>query len=97
MKSISLRFKAYKTYITAIFTHLVLKLYKNKNLRWSFKAAADAADKRELYSICCTPEISARNFCDGLELKFASPLGWIQQADASETAAKSVTPCFTSG
>jgi len=23
-------------HITAIFTHLVLKLYKNKNIRWSF-------------------------------------------------------------
>jgi len=30
-------------------------------------------------------------------MKFASPLGWIQQAGASETAAKSVTPCFTFG
>jgi len=38
-----LSFKAYKTYITAI----VLKLYKNKNLRCSFKAAADARDIRE--------------------------------------------------
>jgi len=30
-------------------------------------------------------------------MKFASPLGWIQQAGASERAAKSVTPCFTFG
>jgi len=44
MKSQSLRFKADKTYVTAIFTHLVLELYKNKSLRWSFKAEADAAE-----------------------------------------------------
>jgi len=94
MKSQSLRFKAYKTYI---FTHLVLELYKNKNLRWSFKVAADAADKVKLYSICSTPELSERNLCDGLETKFTSPLGWMQQAGASETAAKSVTPSFTFG
>jgi len=31
----SLSFKAYKMYITAMSTHLVLKLYKNKNLRCS--------------------------------------------------------------
>jgi len=29
----NLRFNAYKTYITAIFTHLILKLCKNKTLR----------------------------------------------------------------
>jgi len=76
-------------------THLVLELYENKNIRWSFKA--NAADKGEWYSICSTPELAERNFCDGLETKFTSPLGWIQQADASETAAKSVTPSFTFG
>jgi len=43
------------------------------------------------------PELSAKNFCDGLEMKFASPLCGIQQAGASETAGKSVTPCFTFG
>ena len=36
-----------------------------------------------------------RNFCDGLEIMFTSLLGEIQQAGASETAGKSVTPCFT--
>jgi len=36
-------------YITAIFTHLVSKLYKNENLRYSFKASADTADKDKLY------------------------------------------------
>ena len=37
--------KAYKMYITATFTHLIVKLYKNKNLRCSFIATADAAVK----------------------------------------------------
>jgi len=44
-------FKAYKLYITAIFTHLVVKLYKNKNLRCSFKATADAAFKGRIYTV----------------------------------------------
>jgi len=35
-------------------------------------------------------EFSAKNFCDGFEMKFASPSAVIQQADAPETAAKSV-------
>jgi len=43
------------------------------------------------------PALSERNFCDGLEMKFTSPLDGIQQAGAPETAAKSVTPCFTFG
>jgi len=43
----SLSFKACKMFITARFTHLVWKLYKNVNLRCSFKASADAADKRK--------------------------------------------------
>jgi len=34
---------------------------------------------------------------DGLEIKFILPLGEIQQAGAPETAAKSVSPCFTFG
>jgi len=34
----SLSFKAYKKYIVVIFTRFVLKLYKNKNIRFSFKA-----------------------------------------------------------
>jgi len=41
----SLSFKACKTYITAILTHLVLKLCKSTNLRYSIKVAADAAVK----------------------------------------------------
>jgi len=44
----------------------------------------------KLYSICSTPEMSERNFCDGLKIKFTSPLGGIQQAGAPKTAVKSV-------
>jgi len=33
-------------------------------------------------------------FCDGLEMKFTSPLGRIQQAGAPETVAKSVVNCY---
>jgi len=49
-----------------------------------------------MHSICSTPELSEREiFCDGLEIKFTSLLGEIQQAGASETAGKSVTVfCF---
>jgi len=78
--------------ITAIFTHLVAKLCKNKNLRCSFKATADAAVKGKIYGICSIPDLSERNFCNGLEMKIISRLGVIQKA---ETAAKNVTPCFT--
>ena len=38
-------------------------------------------------SICGTPELSKRKFCDGLET-FTSPLGQIQQACASEKLRK---------
>jgi len=44
-----LSFEAYKMYITAIFRHLVLKLDKNKNLRYLNKATADTAEKDKLY------------------------------------------------
>jgi len=43
------------------------------------------------------PELSEKNFCDGVEMKCASPIGGIQQAGAPETAAKSVAPYFTFG
>jgi len=33
-----------------------------------------------IYSICSTPELSERNICDCLKMKFPSPLGGIQQA-----------------
>ena len=82
-------FKAYKTYILAILTHLVLKLYKN--IRYLFKATTDTADKGKFYNIC---SVSERNFCNGLEIKFAQPPGGMEQADALETDAKSVTPYF---
>jgi len=71
----SLSFKAYKANMTAIFAHLVLKLYKNKSLRCAFNAIADAADKGKLYSTCSTPELSERKFCVGIEFNFTTPLG----------------------
>jgi len=40
------------------------------------------------------PEISERNFCDDLEMKFAPPLGGMQQIDAAEIAAKRIISCF---
>ena len=43
-------FSTYKTYITAVFTHFVLQLYKSKNIWCPLKATADAADKGKLYS-----------------------------------------------
>jgi len=52
----SLIFKTYKSYNHAIFTHLVLKLYKNKNLWCLFKATADATDNSKLYIISSMPE-----------------------------------------
>jgi len=42
----------------------------------------------KLYSICSTPKLSERNFRDGLEMKYTSRLGWIQQPVASSTVAK---------
>jgi len=70
------------------------KTVQNKNARFSFKATVDAADKDTFYSICSTPKTSTRKFCDGLEMKFTSSWGGIQQAGTPETGAKSVTPCF---
>jgi len=70
-------FQAYKMYNIAIFTQLVAKLYRHKTLRCSFKATADGAVQGKIYSICSMPELSERNFCDGLEMKFTSPLGGI--------------------
>jgi len=40
------------------------------------------------------PELSERNFCDGLEMKLAIPLVGILQDGAPETAGESATPCF---
>jgi len=44
------------------FTQLVVKLNKNKNLRCSFKATADAVVKVKIFNICSMPELSERNF-----------------------------------
>jgi len=41
------------------------------------------------------PELSHRNFCDGLEMKLPLSLIGILQAGAPETTVKIVTPCFT--
>ena len=141
---------------------LIVKLYKNKNLRCSFKAGLhnsensnveidphkfaagrkslfpgsseeilkrqwiirsrtfatfSAIEKAALDRMLCRPDLKLwlmlqsrakytvfiacqsyqTNFCDGLEMKLTPPLDGIQQAGATETAAKSVTPCFTSG
>jgi len=55
-------FKSYKMHITAILTHLVAKLCKNKNLERSFKVTADAAIKGKIYGICSMADLSKRNF-----------------------------------
>jgi len=54
-----LSFNACKICITAIFMHLLVKLYKNKIIRCSFEATADAAFevKGKIYSICSMPEL----------------------------------------
>jgi len=41
--------------------------------------------------------LTEKNLCDGIEMKFTSSSGDIQQAGGPETPAKSVTPCFTFG
>jgi len=61
------------------------------------KLVRPARPCRVIYSIFSMPEFLSTNFCDGLEMKFASPSVGIQQAGAPETAAKSATPCFTFG
>ena len=84
-----LSFNVYKMYITAIFTHFVLKLYKNKNLRYSFeKATVDTADKAKLY--LQHARVIRKDFCDGPEIKLTLPLGGIKQAGVPQTAAKIV-------
>ena len=85
----SLSLMAYKTCITAISTHFVLKLYKN--LRCSFQATTDAAIKGKIHSICSMPEFLAWIVCNGLQTKFTLPLGGLQEAGATETATKSGT------
>jgi len=65
-----LSFNAYETHITAT----ALKLYKNKNLRCSFKAKADAVDKGKLFRSVARQRHQKGIFCDGLEMKFTSPI-----------------------
>jgi len=62
----SLSFKTYKIYLTAIFTHVVLKLCQNKNLRFSFKAALTLETK---IGYICNTHSYPRGTCDGLEMK----------------------------
>jgi len=59
-----LSFKAYKTYITAVFTHLngTKANMSDVHSNLHFNATADVADKGKLYKICSTPELSERNF-----------------------------------
>ena len=87
----SLNFKAYKRYITAIFTYLVLKVYKKINLRCSFKATDGAAEKGKV--ICVARQSYPRgNSCDGLEneMKFTSPLGEIVRQKQLRIVTKAV-------
>jgi len=84
-----LSFNAHKLYITAIFTHLVVKLYKNKTLRCS--TTADAAHKSTMYST-----VACQFYQRGISAMFLKWSG-IQQAGEPETAAKGVNPCFTFG
>jgi len=49
---------------------------------------------RVRYTVFVARQRYQSEFCHGLEMKLTSPLGRIQQADALETAAKSVTPCL---
>ena len=60
--------KTYKMYITAIFTHVVLELCKNKNLRCWFKATL-TLETRIGYS--CNTHGYQGEVYDGLEMKLA--------------------------
>ena len=93
-------------FIAKVWTSMHIKCISPQYLRIHFlscaktkicdvlKATPNAADKGKFYTICRTPEISERNFCDGLEMKFAPPLGGMQQVGATETVAKSAIFCF---
>ena len=89
-------FKTCKTYITAISgIYCCFKIVQKQNsMMFISKATTDAADKHKFYSNCSTAEVSERNFCGGLEMKLTSSISGIEQARASDTAAKSVNPCF---
>ena len=64
----SFSFKTYKMYITVIFTHLVLELCKNKNLRHSFKTSLTLETR--IGYICNTHGYQGE-VCNGLEMKLA--------------------------
>ena len=53
-------------YITAIFTHVVLELCKNKNLRYQFKATLTLETR---IGYICSIHGYQREICDGLEMK----------------------------
>jgi len=63
----NLCFKTYKIYITDIFTHVVLELCKNKNLRYWFKATLTLETIRIGY--ICNAHDYQQGICDGLEMK----------------------------
>jgi len=60
----------HKIYITARFTHLVLELCNNKNLRYWFKATL-ALETRLGY--LCNIHGHQRGIGDGLEMKLTKP------------------------
>jgi len=51
---------------------------------------ADAAVKGTIYSICSMPRLLERNFCDGLNMAFTSPLGGVKQAGSQKQLRKAV-------
>jgi len=55
----------HKIYITVIFTHVVLEILKNKNLRYSFKATLTLETR--IGYICNTR--GYQDVCDGPEMK----------------------------
>jgi len=62
----SLSFKTCKIYITPIFTHLVLELCNNKNLRYWFNATLTLETR---IGYICNIHDYQRRICDGLEMK----------------------------
>jgi len=76
-------------YATALFTHEVLELCKNKNLRYWFKATL-TLETRISY-ICNTHGCERRNLRWSWNEAYITNK-WVQQAGVPETVAKSVTP-----
>ena len=77
-------FKAYKMYITVIFTHLLWNCTKTENFNVYLRLLL--AGKGKLYSICSKPELSESNFCDGLETKFTSHPGAYRRGQAGHNS-----------